>query len=61
MPEQTALTIAKSEYAWSKFHLGFWICQDSEYDKVVNMRRLQRLLNMPDKPEYALICLDIFQ
>ena len=37
-------------------YLWFWICQDSEYTRVLNMPGLGRLQNMPG---YAWLCLDM--
>ena len=36
-------------------YLGFYICQDSKYARVVNMQELHKVLNMP---EYNWICLN---
>ena len=53
-----------SEYAWSTFHrvLRFYICHGLEYDMVVNMRGLHRMLNMSKyvliMSQYAWICLN---
>ena len=45
------------EYALTEFWISFWfwICQDSEFDRVLNMQKLHRVLNMP---RYDWICLN---
>ena len=44
------------EYASTDFwtHVGFYICQDSEYGRVLNMQELHRVLNMS---QYSWICM----
>ena len=43
--------------------LWFWISENSEYTRVLNMSRLHRVQNMPEKilniPEYVWLCLNM--
>ena len=45
--------------------LGSWMCQSSEYNRVLNMRGLHRVLNMPaeflNMPNYAWIWLNMLE
>ena len=42
------LNMSDQSFRWFWIYQLFWICQSSEYDKILNMRELLRVLIMPD-------------
>ena len=75
-PPRRSCVLTQNKFFWSEtLHfrylsgfwicLSFWICQSSEYTKVVNMPGLHSVLNMPEYtgkiPEYAWLFLNMFE
>ena len=62
----SVLNMPEHDFTELWIYLVFWICQVSEYGRVLNMQELRKVLNMPQygwiclsRREYAWTCLNL--